>query len=249
MRDQAKGRPSGAARPPRTPGARRAERAPGGSSGPAGERVGDTRQPVPVRPVGGGKRTPLDRTKVVFATLGLVIVVSLILGSVLSVFDPAAGGDNQPDPGARRPGDNLVPTYEARLRDHPEDVGTMVVLANILQNRGDYPGAIGWYERAVAIKPDDPEVRLAFGQALRSYGQRFDAEVQYKKALDIEATGDRAAKANYYLGELYERWDPPRFEEARQRYGRASELQPEGSWGRAGRGALDRLNATPTARP
>lgn len=249
MRDPVKGRPSEARRPPRPPSARREARVPAGESSPAGVRAGDARRPVPARPVGGAKRTPLDRTKVAFATLGLVVVVSLILGSVISVFDPTAGGDDAPDPGARRPGDNLVPTYEARLRDDPEDVGTMIVLANILQNRGDYPGAIGWYERAVALKPDDPEVRLAFGQALRSYGQRFDAEVQYKKALDIEATGDRAAKAHYYLGELYERWDPPRFEEARQRYGRASELQPEGSWGRAGRGALDRLNATPTARP
>ena len=70
----------------------------------------------------------------------------------------------------------------------------MVVLANVLQNQGDYQGAIDWYEKAVGIKPDDVELRLAFGQALYSYGQLFDAEVQYKKAIEWS----KSAKAEYY---------------------------------------------------
>jgi tetratricopeptide (TPR) repeat protein len=166
----------------------------------------------------------------------------MIFGLVAVSFDGFGGGDEE-DPLAQDPTSNLVPTYEARLRDNPNDVNTMLVLANVLQNRGDYPAAISWYEKAISLQPENVEARLAFGQALFSYGQTFDAEAQYKKVLELDS---RNARAEYYLGDLYNRSNPPRTEEAKIHYARASEFEPEGPWGRAARTALDRLNATPT---
>lgn len=184
-----------------------------------------------------------NRVKVAFAVLALSIIISLVLGTLVADLGAVLGlGGGQSAPVPPRGQANLVPTYEAHLRDNPDDAQTMVILANILQNRGDYPGAIAWYERAVAIKPGDLETRLAFGQALASGGQRVDAEIQYRKALDLDPQNPRTA---FYLGQIYDRWDPPRLEEARLHYGRASELQPEGAWGQTARQALDRLNATP----
>lgn len=178
-----------------------------------------------------------------FAILGLLVIVSLILGLLATGYlasQPANPQGEQPTRGAS----SLVPTYEARLQGNPNDTDAMIVLANTLQNQGDYAGAIGWYDRAVNLKPDDIDLRLAFGQTLASYGQQNDAEVQYQKALGINPNN---AQAEYYLAELYQRWVPPRLAEARQHYQRASDLEPEGAWGRAARAVLNRMNATPTA--
>ncbi|HEY8601911.1 MAG TPA: tetratricopeptide repeat protein [Thermomicrobiales bacterium] len=191
-----------------------------------------------------------DRARLVFSILGLLVIASMLFGLVATGFTFGLGGDPTPDSGLRAPaGSSIVPTYEARLRENPQDSGTMIVLANILQNQGDYPGAIDWYEKAVALRPDDVDLRLAFGQALYAFGQLFDAEVQYKKAIELDG---KSAKAEYYLAELYQRWTPPRLAEAREHFQRTSDLEPEGSWGRAARTTLDRLNATPvpaTATP
>jgi cytochrome c-type biogenesis protein CcmH/NrfG len=185
------------------------------------------------------------RLQIIFAIVALVIVITLVLGSLLTVLPFGLGSTATPTPfGGAPASSNIVPTYEARVRANPQDADAMLVLANTLQNQGDYPGAIGWYERAVALQPDRVDWRLAFGQALYSYGQLFDAEVQYQRAIALDPQN---ADAEYALGNLYVRWNPPRLEEARIHLMRASELQPEGSTGRAARAALDRLNATPTA--
>ena len=220
--------------PPRSP------RDPGATAPPSARRVATPK----------GKRPSANRGQVVFAVLGLLVIASMIFGLVATGFTFGIGEESTPDVSGQSPaGSGLVPTYEARVRENPNDTGAMIVLANTLQNQGDYPGAISWYEKAVTLKPDDVELRLAFGQALFSFGELFDAEVQYNKALELNANN---AKVEYYLAELYQRWTPPRVGEARQHYQRASDLEPEGAWGRASRAALDRLNATPvpaTATP
>lgn len=189
------------------------------------------------------KRQPGDRLRVVFAVLALLIVATLVFGLVVTSASFGFGATTPPSSAPQTPTNSgLVPTYEARVRDNPQDADAMLVLANTLQNQGDYAGAIGWYERAVALQPNRVDWRLAFGQALYSYGQLFDAEVQYQRALQIEPNN---ADAEYALGNLYLRWNPPRLDEARYHFTRASELQPEGSTGRNARTALDRLNATP----
>lgn len=203
---------------------------------PPGRRVTTPPNRVP-------RRRTIDRAKVIFAVVGLVVILGLTLGGVLYDLRFSVSTEPGSQPGQGRAQANLIPTYEARLRENPNDYQAMIVLANILQNNGDYPNAIAWYDRAVQLKPDDVETRLAFGQALASYGQRFDAEVQYKKAIELDP---KSARAEYYLGQLYEQWDPPRPEEAQIHYQRASQLEPEGTWGSAARTALQRLNATPT---
>lgn len=227
-------------------GARNPERGVG-SAGPRGVNERGTRVGAR-RPA--AKRRAVNRAQVTFAALGLIVIVSMIFGLVaVGLADFRFGGDPTPE-GDRPPyGSNLVPTYEAQVRANPNDVNTITVLANILQNQGDYPGAIAWYEKAVALQPDNVATRLAFGQALGAFGQRFDAEAQYRRVLELDS---KNAQAEYYLGELYKTWNPPRPEEARLHYQRASDLEPEGNWGRAARGALERLNATPvpaTATP
>jgi cytochrome c-type biogenesis protein CcmH/NrfG len=222
--------------------------APGGKAG-AGGKVGAPPGRGARRPSAPSRRSSGDRARLTFAVLGVIVVLSMTFGLVAVGSGLNFGQGSQDEAPSPTPRSNLVPTYEARLRDNPNDVNTMVVLANVLQNQGDYQGSINWYEKAVGLKPDDVDLRLAFGQALYSYGQLFDAEIQYKKAIELDS---KSAKAEYYLAQLYQRSNPPRLEEARIHFTRASDLEPEGSWGRAARSALDSLNATPvpaTATP
>jgi len=214
-----------------------------GTVAPPRTRPATPSRPAQARRASAPKRQSGNRLQVIFAIVALVIVITLVLGSLLTVLPLGFGTTATPTPfGGAPASSNIVPTYEARVRDNPQDADAMLVLANTLQNQGDYPGAIGWYERAVALQPDRVDWRLAFGQALYSYGQLFDAEVQYQRAIAIDP---KSADAEYALGNLYVRWNPPRLEEARIHLARASELQPEGSTGRAARAAIDRLDATP----
>lgn len=228
---------------------------PTGDSGarrPRREAAEQPRPAAPARPAQGrrasaraAKRQSGNRLRVISSIIALLMVATLVFGLVVTGASLGFGAATTPTDTAQSPANSsLVPTYEARVRDNPQDADAMLVLANTLQNQGDYPGAIGWYERAVALQPDRVDWRLAFGQALYSYGQLFDAEVQYQRALQIDPN---SAEAEYALGSLYLRWNPPRLEEARIHFTRASELQPEGSAGRSARAALDRLNATPVA--
>ncbi|MFN8515882.1 MAG: tetratricopeptide repeat protein [Chloroflexia bacterium] len=173
------------------------------------------------------------RAQAIFAILGLLVVFTMIFGLVAVGFDGFGRGSEEDDPNTQDPTSNLVPTYEARLRDNPTDFNTMLILANILQNRGEYPESITWYQKAVDLKPDNIDARLAFGQTLAAYGQSFDAEAQYKKVLEIDP---KNVRAEYYLGELYSRMNPPRTEEAkilrpRQRAGTGRLLGSRGPHG------------------
>jgi cytochrome c-type biogenesis protein CcmH/NrfG len=188
-------------------------------------------------------RKPGSRAQAIFAILGLLVIFTMIFGLVAIGFRGFGLGSDDEDTTDQDPTSKLVPTYEAKLQQDPNDFNTMLILANILQNRAEFPEAISWYQKAVELQPNNVDARLAFGQCLASYGQLYDAEAQYKKVLELDS---KNVKAEYYLGELYKRWNPPRTEEAKIHYARASELEPEGSYGRAARDALNQLNATPT---
>src|SRR5436190_10473086 len=178
------------AKPPTRPTAVRSP-APGGKAGAGGKSAAPPLGRGARRPPAPPRRSSGERARLTFAVLGVIVVLSMTFGLVAVGSGLNFGQGSQGDAPSPRPGSNLVPTYEARLRDNPNDVNTMTVLANVLQNQGDYQGAINWYEKAVAIKPDDVDLRLVFGQALYSYGQLFDAEVQYKKAIELDGKNAR----------------------------------------------------------
>ncbi|HET8628823.1 MAG TPA: tetratricopeptide repeat protein [Thermomicrobiales bacterium] len=210
---------------------------------PDGHQRPDRPPARPRRAAAPPKRRTGHRAKVAFSVIGLAVTIALALSTLIFSgvgFGGLGGGsDNTPTPLQA----NLVPTYQARLQANPKDLQALLLLANIDQNNGDYADAIDLYQRAVEIQPNDLETRLAFGQALANYGQSFDAEVQYQKALTLDPNNPRT---EFYLGQLYERWDPPKPNQAREHYQRASQLQPEGTWGQAARDALQRLDATPS---
>ncbi len=131
---------------------------------------------------------------------------------------------------------------EARLRqrlaDDPEDVGAMTALADLLSNTGRGIEAVQLYEQAIRLRPDDPALRLAFGRTLLRYGYLTDAELQLRRAHELDASDPAPL---YFLGQVYESRSPPDLERAREMYEQAAQAAPDSPYGRLARQRLDAL--------
>jgi cytochrome c-type biogenesis protein CcmH/NrfG len=134
---------------------------------------------------------------------------------------------------------NDQPSEEERLRErldeNPEDVASMVLLADLLANTGRGDEAIRWYERAIEHRPEQVSLRVAFGSVLMRYRYDLDAEIQFQRAIEIDPEEEEAM---YLLAQLYEQSNPPRMEEAEEMYRRVIETSPESFYAQLARDAL-----------
>jgi tetratricopeptide (TPR) repeat protein len=181
-----------------------------------------------------------------FKVFAIFMVLFLLLGTLV-VFGGAIFGSD--------PGDNGSPVDEAarqkaeletRVADNPNDADNVAILANIYANEGNIVDAIPLYERATIGRPDDGNLRLAFGIALLRDGSLLDARVQFERALDLLPNSSGPA---YYLGRLEQEKSEPDLEAARGWYERAIEIDPESvlaSDASTRLAQLDAADATPT---
>ena len=185
-----------------------------------------------------------------FTLLAIVIIIFLLASSLLILIPfGMGGGDDDVDDDVLRvtPGAE-VSRLETAIADSPDDVDSMVVLAEVLANSGRITESIPWFERAIEQRPDDATLRLAFGRALQRAGTDFDAELQLKRA--VELGPDDPANA-FYLAMFYESRETPKLDKARESYQRAIDADPESviaGQARDRMAALDR-DASPEATP
>lgn len=161
-----------------------------------------------------------------FTLLAIVIIIFLLASSLLILIPfGMGGGDNDVDDDVLRvtPGAE-VSRLETAIAANPDDVDSMVVLAEVLANSGRTTESIPWFERAIEQQPDDATLRLAFGRALQRAGTDFDAELQLKRAVEL---GPDDPSNAFYLALFYETREPPKLDEAREWYQRAIDADPE----------------------
>lgn len=116
--------------------------------------------------------------------LGVVIGVTII-GRGTSAAHPAqtpAAGQSQG-----------TAALEARLQQDPSDVDALISLGNVYYDAGDYAKAVGYYQKAVVLRPTDLAVRTDLGTAqyysgdsdaaLVSYAEVLKADPKYQNAL------------------------------------------------------------------
>jgi tetratricopeptide (TPR) repeat protein len=163
------------------------------------------------------------RPETLFAIFAILIVLSLIVGLVGTAIIDELTTANSDESNEFTPEERGE--YEQELRDaaeaHPEDPAALKDLAVFLSNSGKLDEAIGWYERALALNPNDAILRLAFADALANGGKRSDAELQYKKAIESQPNNPQA---HFGLAELYRMWSPPRTEDALVEYSKTIEV-------------------------
>lgn len=73
--------------------------------------------------------------------------------------------------------------FEAALRTDPKSQRAVTELASLCDERGDWPGAQGWYKRSVHLWPADVTRLNKLGEAALAGGNFAQAEVDFRVAL------------------------------------------------------------------
>ncbi len=89
---------------------------------------------------------------------------------------------------------SFVPADESKTFDQPYNA-----LGTAAAERGDQAGAIAWYEKALAINPNNAAVLLNRGESLRKLGRADEAEASYREAVRLSPD---LSDARYDLGML-----------------------------------------------
>jgi tetratricopeptide (TPR) repeat protein len=78
--------------------------------------------------------------------------------------------------------------YRKALGLRPELSDLRVRLGVVLRADGDLDGALAEHEATVVRQPDHAQARVALGLTLFRIGRKTDAELQWRKALELDAT-------------------------------------------------------------
>lgn len=151
-----------------------------------------------------------------------LVICSLIAGSLASVWMDR-GVPVEPTIALEDPGSDYENEMRTAIAGNPDDLVALVSLANLLATRGNDDEAADLYARAIELDPDNARYRLDFALSLARIGALADAEVQYRRVLAANPADDEAW---YFLGELYSRWNPPRFDDAVDAFERAIAAAP-----------------------
>lgn len=199
------------------------------------------------RPAGRRRRTNL-----LFVIMAVAVSALMIAGTLAALLpvgdgtDEPASGDEpaiQVTPGAE------VAKLETRVAADPSDVDTIIVLADVLSNSGRVAESYAWYEKAVGLRPDDADLRLAFGRALLRGEQWFDAELQLTRADELAPANATTA---FYMGQLAEERPGGDPNAAIEWYRRVIERDPDSLVAQQARTRLSELGAdaaSPDATP
>lgn len=183
--------------------------------------------------------------KIGFIALAMLFSCSALAGAMVAIpFDDLFGaGDEENADNVVDPNDDLIEEQRATVEANPNDLEAVLLLANILGNSDRLDEAIPYYETAVDLAPNDASVRLDFARALADGQLRQDAELQFRKVLELQPDSQEAL---YYLAELYRNWEPPRAEEAAALYEKSVAVDPNSFIGGQARNQLNSISGTPS---
>ncbi len=91
--------------------------------------------------------------------------------------NPTGGG------GPPAPVMQLLNELKARVAKNPRDIAALVELGNLYFDASKFDGAVGYYKRALALDPTNPDVRNDEAAALHSGGHDLEAEREIARVL------------------------------------------------------------------
>ena len=183
-------------------------------------------------------RFPHSPPRLAGAIFALIVVCSLVASGIGAALFDRSPDDAPPEKAVESEGEEFERSLRDAIASNPNDTEAMVSLANLLSTLGEQTEAVDWYERALAIHPNDVGIRLAFAASLVQFGKLADAEVQYLNVLAMEREN---AEAHFYLAELYRQWQPPRHGDAALHFRQVIELAPDSYLGQRAEEEMMRL--------
>ncbi|MBO9541889.1 tetratricopeptide repeat protein [bacterium] len=106
--------------------------------------------------------------------LGFAVLISSLV-PLLSIFDRGP-----------QPVDTIgqaLPQLEAAAKDNPKDAAILTLLGNSYYDLKRYPEAAATYTRALAIQPDEHNVRVDYGTALFYSGRTAEAKQAFEAVI------------------------------------------------------------------
>lgn len=176
---------------------------------------------APGRRAGSMRRWALGGAAVLAIVLGGWFVYTSDLPNV-----PAMTGT--PAPEAPR---QLDTTRVAQLMEviaaNPDDVEAMQQLADVYFDAADYSVAASWETKILAVDPANITAHLAYGAAQYNLGNEAEAEVHWRKVIELDPDDVNAlAEAHYDLGFMYFSADPPDIEQTITEWRLVLEIAP-----------------------
>ncbi len=164
------------------------------------------------------------KSQILFAGFAFVLACTLVASLIGPIAFDVLLDDGDPS-GNDADVDTVVEeALRATAEAGSDDPFSYLGLASYLANTGRLGEAIPWYERGIALAPENASIRVDFARSLATGGLVQDAELQFLTAIELEPENPQA---HFYLAELYEAWVPPRTNEAITGYERTIEIGPE----------------------
>ena len=80
----------------------------------------------------------------------------------------------------------IIKQLQEEAQQNPKDPDIPLKLANFLYDQRQYPQAIEWYQKSLALNPNNVNARTDLGTAYYYAGQSAEALKQYSQSLEID---------------------------------------------------------------
>jgi cytochrome c-type biogenesis protein CcmH/NrfG len=160
----------------------------------------------------------------------LAIVTGVLIGAVVIAVVGYNYGAGSPaaspiasDAAAQAALKAKVAPLMVRIQANPNDADALMSLGDAYFQAGQYPVAVDWFEKLVAVQPKDEQALLALGAASFNVGDLDRAEVVWQQVVSLDAT---SVEAHYDLGFLYLNRQPPDMAGVKREWGEVVRLDP-----------------------
>lgn len=187
------------------------------------------RASVVQQPVSLGARIgPLGRVLIGAAgVVGILLVGYFIYASGLPSV-PGLSGTPAPEGSQPVLDSARVAQLMQVIQSSPNDIAALQELGDLYFAAKDYTAAAEWEQRILDVDPNNVTAHLALGAAAYNLGNSADAEVHWRKVIEINpADIDALAEAHYDLGFMYFSADPPDVERTIAEWRKVIEIAPD----------------------
>lgn len=188
-----------------------------------------------------------SRTSFPWVPVGIIAVVAGIIFGVWwmgrdpGVPDLPASAQSSSSPAADAGIDQQrVMQLMQNISEDPKDVPSLRELGGIYFNAGDVATAQSWYEKILAVKPDDRDAALNLGLCYYNQDQRPKAQALWSKTAQAYP---RDPGVHFYLGFYYFAQDPRDEAKMKAEWNKVVELDPTSEWAKSAKAHLASLKS------